>query len=106
MKTDIKYIPLLLTYDVVGPMIAKKLNEDNEKKAIAEVFFNRYIIPAVNAINEQKYDTATNTYVAMTNALAEKYNINTNIIMPSLSEEDYPLLGHGKRRIKVKPETI
>lgn len=106
MKTNIKYIPLLLTYDIIGPMIAEKLSEDSEKQAIAQVFFNKYIIPAVNAINEQKYDTATNTYVAMTNALAEKYNINTNIIMPTLCEEDYPLLGHGKRRVRVKPETI
>ena len=106
MKLNIKYIPLLLTYDIVGPIIADKLNKDPEKEIIAQIFFNKYIIPSVNAINEEKTETAINTYVAMTNALAEKYNINTNIIMPNISEEDYPLLGHGKRRIKTKPETI
>ena len=39
--------------------------------------FNNYISKAVTAIEENKINEATNIYVAMTNILAEKYNINT-----------------------------
>ena len=98
MKTNIKYIPLLLTYDIVGPMIAYNLENDKDREQIAITFFNNYITKSVGAIEEEKYVTAINIYKAMTEELANRYNINMNIIYPEQKDINYETLGHGKIR--------
>ena len=50
---------------------------------------------------ENKVNEATNIYVAMTNVLAEKYNINTKIITINPEDIDINTLGHGRTRKKV-----
>ena len=60
--------------------------------------FTKYITPAVTAIEENKTETATNIYVAMTNVLAERYNIDTNIITINEKDIDMTTLGHGRIR--------
>lgn len=96
MKTNVNYLPLLYTYDIIGPKIANSLNNDPNKQEIAKAFFERYIIKSVEAIEEEKEQTAINIYVAMTDTLARFYNINTNIITPDLSKIDANSLGHGR----------
>lgn len=100
MKYNIKYIPLLITYDTVGPLISSMLLQDSARTDIAKTLFSRYIEPSVLAIENNKIETAINTYIAMTDTLAKRYNINTNIIIPDIKDIDYSLLGHA--RIKVK----
>ena len=101
MKTNINYIPLLLTYDTIGPIIASQLRKDNHGREIAETFFSKYIVKSVDAISESKEQDAIKIYTAMTNALAENYNINTNIVIPTINEIDVTQLGHGRvRRIQ------
>ena len=56
MKTNPKYIPLLLTYDFVGPMISYELEKDPNGKEISKVFFDKYITKSVEAIEEKKYE--------------------------------------------------
>jgi actin-related protein len=104
LKQDVKYYPLLLTYDVIGPMIAYHLSQDKDKEIIAKTMFEKYIIPSVNAIEENKTSIATNIYVAMTNVLAEKYNINTKIITIEPHTIDINTLGHGKVRKRTLTE--
>lgn len=105
LKQDIKYLPLLVLYDQVGPQIAYNLEQDENKEIIAKTMFTKYIAPAVSAIEENKTETATNIYVAMTNILAEKYNINTKIITINPEEIDISTLGHGRTRKRV-PEPM
>lgn len=100
MKTNINYYPLLYTYDVIGPIIANKLEHDPNRIEIANVMFSKYIINAVTAIEESKEKEAINTYIAMTNALGEKYNIDTSIIMPNINELNINSLGHARKKIK------
>lgn len=102
MKTNVNYLPLLVTYDVIGPQIVNKLNKDPHKKEIATAYFDHYITKSVTAIEEGRNQTAINIYIGMTNALAEHYNINTNIIMPDLNEIDINSLGHGYGYARVK----
>ena len=101
LKQDIKYYPLLVTYDVIGPAIALHLSQDENREQIAKTMFNNYISKAVTAIEENKVNEATNIYVAMTNVLAEKYNINTKIITINPEDIDINTLGHGRTRKKV-----
>ena len=98
MKKNGEYIPLLITYDVVGPMIAKKLGEDKHGREIAQVFFQEYITKSVAAIEEEKNKEAINIYIAMTDALAERYNVNTTFIRPNIEDIDMQKLGHARVR--------
>ena len=98
MKPNPKYIPLLITYDMVGPMIARKLEEDKYGKDIAKLFFNHYISKAVSAIEEEKYSEAINIYKAMTETLAANYGINMNIVDVNKLDYDKRLLGHARVR--------
>ena len=98
MKTNSKYIPLLLVYDNIGPMISHAMENDKHGKEIASAFFTHYIVPSVTAIEEDKDETAINIYKSMTFTLAEHYNINQNIVIEN--NYDYNTLGHGKVRRK------
>lgn len=104
MKKDTKYYPLLITYDVIGPIIALELSKDDNKEIIANTMFKNYITKAVSAIEESKTNNAINIYVAMTNVLAEKYNINTEIITINTENIDLESLGHGRTRKRVLTE--
>ena len=99
MKPNPKYIPLLLMYDFVGPMISYKLEIDPQGKYLANIFFNKYITKAVSAIEEEKYETAINIYKAMTEELANNYNINIALITPEENNIDMNTLGHARKRI-------
>lgn len=105
MKKDPKYITHLVTYDAIGPVIAKNLEEDKNGKEIATCMFDRYITKSVSAIEEEKYDEAVNIYIAMTDNLARMYNIDTNIIMPDINKVEIKSLGHGKG-IKLRTRKI
>ena len=104
LKKDTKYYPLLITYDVIGPIIALELSKDENKEIIANTMFTKYITKAVTAIEENQITEATNIYVAMTNVLAQKYNINTNVITINTENIDLESLGHGRTRKRVLSE--
>ena len=97
MKTNPKYIPLLLMYDSIGPMISYELERDPNGEEIATLFFNNYIIKSVTAIEEGKNDTAINIYKSMTYVLADRYNIANNNELNN--NYDYNTLGHARKRI-------
>ena len=107
LKTNVNYIPLLLTYDVIGPQIAKNLNEDENRQIIASTLLQNFISKAVIAIENNKIDEAVNIYSAMTISLAERYNINMNALyinpdMINMEEIDINTLGHGRVRVLEK----
>ena len=74
MQKEVKYFPLLMMYDQVGPAISHSLAEDPEGKALAEAYFNKYIPQAVKLIEEGKNKEAIIIYKAMTQVLS---NCNT-----------------------------
>ena len=100
LQTNYKYIPLLLSYDIIGPQIAYELEKDENKYEIATNLFNKFITTATTAIENNKTNDAINIYTAMTQSLAERYNINTNIEMINPNELNINELGHGKLRTR------
>ena len=98
MKTNINYIPLLLTYDTIGPIIANNLSKDINGKIIAKTLFEKYIINSIIAIHKGKNQKAIDIYTAMTDELAKYYNVSTNIIIPRIDEIEKKHLGHGRVR--------
>lgn len=102
MKPNINYIPLLMTYDVVGPKIANNLKYDYNNKDLANYFFDNYIVRSVEAIEENRDAEAIQLYTRMTNLLINFYNIDiNNIVMPNVNEIDMNSLGHGRVRRRV-----
>lgn len=106
MKTNPKYIPLLITYDTIGPQIASKLETDPNKEIIATTIFNRYITSSVLAIEENKHEEAINIYKSMTYSLASYYNIDTNVVNIDASNINTSSLGHGKIRRLIPKEEL
>lgn len=103
MKRDMKYFPLLYTYDMVGPTIANRLRNDPNKKEIAKMFFTNYIEKSVLSIEEGKINTAINIYMAMTLALANHYDYPLPINITEIENVDFRTLGHGYVRQRKKP---
>ena len=100
MKTNSEYQQLLAIYDIIGPQVSQKLESDPNGKEIANTFFNKYISNATMAIEANKNQSAINIYVAMTHALAEKYQIQIPDSKEiNIDEIDKTTLGHGKVRL-------
>ena len=103
LQKNKKYWGLLIAYDVVGPAIANELSQDKDQIAVATNLFNNYITKAVSAIENQKYEDATNIYINMTNELANRYQFEdvTSVIVSSKEVEvkDPSLLGHARKRV-------
>lgn len=106
LRKDMQYFPLLVAYEIIGPQIASKLQEDPDKIKIATTMFYQYIKPTIKAIETNQTDIAVNTYKTMTLELADRYNIDTNIVLPkpadlNLSEQNK---GYTRKRSYIKPE--
>ena len=98
MKTNDEYIPLLIVYDVVGPIISKKLANDEFGEVIAKVYFDEYITKSVQAIENDRNQEAINIYIAMTDSLAKRYGIDTTFVRPNIKNIDMQSLGHARVR--------
>ena len=100
MQKNEKYIPILVEYDIVGPVIANNLNKDPLKYQIASYSFFKYIKPICKLITEQKYDEAIGSYVEMTNNLKNLYSIDTAIQIEDINNADISQSGHGIYKAK------
>jgi len=82
LRKDLQYLPLLYAYEIIGPQIATKLKEDKNKTQVAATMFYQYVKPTIKAIEANKTDLAVNIYKTMTLELAQRYNIDTNFVLP------------------------
>lgn len=102
MIKDYKLRAILKQYDVVGPIIAARiLNEQNPEIEAMKMFKNK-ILPISYAIFEGKYKFALNEYLKMTNELIKKYKLEAlNLTIPGEDRisltENIPFLGHGRK---------
>ena len=102
LRTDLKYLPLLYAYEIIGPQIATELKEDKNKTQVAANMFYQYIKPTIKLIEQKETDAAVNLYKTMTLELAKRYHINTNIILPVAKEEKEPTVNVRKRVLSVQ----
>lgn len=96
LQKNIKYTPLLMEYDVIGPKISQYIKEDysnNHDKTLCEAFYQKYIIPTVNLVKDKKDEAAIKKYCEMVTNLKDYFGItDTKIVV-----DDYDLScgGHG-----------
>lgn len=86
---------ILVEYDVVGPMIASNLAQDNARISIASTLFNNFIVPTVDCINNGWYDDAITLYKGMTERLMNFYHIEYTETI-NLDMIDVTKSGHGR----------
>ena len=100
-----KGLEILEAYDFVGPIIAERIMNDENKKQLAMHLLRDYIHPIAQNISMQfdgNYDFAINSYAQMTKELIKRYNLETLALkIPRENEynftEDYSEYGHGRK---------
>lgn len=101
LQKNPQYKKILVNYDIIGPKIAKALNNDPLKDKIAKIHFDKYIVEIVKLIVDKKYEDAVNLYIEMTNNLKNFYGISTEeVTMEIVNNADIEKSGHGKYIIK------
>lgn len=102
LQKDEKYAPVLFEYDSVGPVIAKKLAE--EDKDIVSGIYISFLEPIANLIKAKNTEQAVEKYELMTNSLKEYYAIDCT---EDISKEyDYTVGGHGVKKLTRFRNTI
>ena len=77
MKKTPECLPLLEDYDLVGPKICEKLENDENKTRTAHIMLIEYITPAIICIKKNDYDNAIEIYKDMTLGLMDYYGFDT-----------------------------
>lgn len=80
LQKNEKYKDIFVQYDIVGPMIAKKLDTDKNKIKIAVTYFYTYIKVICKYLDNKEYDKAIKLYIDMTNSLISYYNANSIVV--------------------------
>lgn len=107
MQKDPKYFKLLAQYDIVGPVIARRLAEDPARGQIAKNLLELGIKTTVLQIKENKYDEAVQTYSTMTELLIDGCRIKREAISSEvINSMDIAKSGHGKVMLKTTPKTV
>lgn len=74
LEKDEKYADLLSMYDFIGPVVAKKMNEDENKVETATKVYS--ILGRISKLVEkEEIDKATNYYSQMVGVLINKYDL-------------------------------
>lgn len=77
MKPNEALLPILYEYDIVGPVIADKIREDEQKESISKSLLFNHIMPVVEDIQNGYVMTAISKYGVMVNSLKEFYSIDS-----------------------------
>ncbi len=75
MKKEVDCYSILREYEVVGPIIAKRVLADPNKETVAKIVKRDYLDKCVEEIKEKKYDEAIDRYIDLTNSLINHYGI-------------------------------
>ena len=96
LQKDEQYKEVLATYDIVGPIIAKNLSEEEHKNQIALNLLNLGIKPVCELLELKKDKEAIQLYKDMTNILIQGYGITKEIDQDYIDNMDVENSGHGR----------
>lgn len=105
LKKDEKYKEILMIYDGIGPMVADKLINDEDRKAKANDLYKSSLLPIVEEIRNNNYTRAIKHYLYMTLALISEYNLRDTY--NALKDVDFGFMnfnqetaGHGRKLVR------
>lgn len=105
MKFDPNLLPILLTYDLIGPKIAENLLNDPLKNEKAVALLENFIKPITSYINNGNYTIAIEKYEKMTSILASFYHIDIPNIDIEQIDIDINDIGKG-HKLLIKSKEI
>lgn len=73
LEKDDKYTPMLIKYDIIGPVIAKCILDDQDSLELCEKLAREFLVDIIFMIKEKKYDLAVSKYNDMLNLLSSIY---------------------------------
>ena len=97
LKKNENFIPILIEYDQISPLIAKRLPEDENNYSYCLRFFQNFLLPFAYSFKNNDMESALQIYKNMFGALKEKFgfeNIEINLNTP------YNLETLGKGRVR------
>lgn len=100
LKQHEEYIPLLIEYDQIGPIISNNIMNDPDAKIAAIENTRNFLIPCVQAIKTGNLAEAIAIYKSMVLLLKLKYGLLRTPVDYTLEE---PLETLGKGRIRTAP---
>lgn len=108
LQNDEKYEEVLKSYDVIGPFIANKLLEDQDKEKIAETVYDHVLTPISKLVENKEYSKAVEAYYQMTLMFVNYYGMKKPYNY--IADRDYgykkgqfnpKTAGHGTKRKKI-----
>lgn len=88
LENNDQYIGLLSLYDIVGPMIANELENDQEYGLMnCEIAFENFIMPTCELYEDGLLDEAVSKYVEMVEELMTNYGLDLEEILYNKENE-------------------
>lgn len=102
LQTNPEYINLLKRYDMVGPLIAKNIQNDKDKMQLSNYLYSSILEPICKHIENKEIEKAVTLYEVMTLSLVNYYRLKKFYNEIDLSDKNYfkNSLGHGRVRRK------
>ena len=102
LEQDTKYSDLLSMYDYIGPQVAKKIDEDPNRKEVSTKVYS--ILTRISKLVEkEEIDKATGYYSQMVGALINKYNLGE---FYEETEEKIELADKVVKKHKIQAKTL
>lgn len=106
LQKDEKYHDILKMYDTIGPIIKKRIKNDENRDNRAKTIFSK-LEKIVDIVNNGEYDRATKRYLMMTLRLVCEYGLQETYRTKRDNDFDYKegefipsKAGHGKKVYK------
>lgn len=97
LRPNPDYLPLLIQYDQIGPLISEKITNSDNPYDLALNILIKYLLPVSSYIKEKNYQVAIKLYTDMVNCLTNYFHIiepTLNINIEDINKENV-----GKGRI-------
>lgn len=105
LKKDKKYKEILMIYDGIGPYVADKLINDENREEIAYDLYKSSLLPILEEIRNNNYNKAVKHYLYMTLYLISDYNLRDTY--NALKDVDFGFMnfnqttaGHGRGLVR------
>lgn len=103
MQKEAKYFDILLEYDVIGPIIAKRIYEEYCKMGNKDMwtrFYQLYLLETADLISLEKYEEAVCKYKQMMSTLKTYFGIHDVDLTTYQENYDMSKGGHGRLKIR------
>ncbi len=98
LKKHPEYLNMLLEYDFIGPLISRRIIEEDNNALFAQGLVEHFIIPCVEAIIYEDYDKAIRIYSNMVIYLNDEFDLPM-VKFDNNVKYDMETLGKGRVRV-------